>query len=198
MPPNRTARRNDFAPADSVSQLLRHTHRAFMRMMEQRLARHGIIISAWFVLRVLWERDGLSQAELAERVGIVGPTMVTAIRRLVQDGLATRLPDPDDKRKVKIYLTPKAQQLRSKLLAEAAEVVDLATAGLSSTEIRHLNASLRRIAVNLGRFLPTPFLAEVEARIGQKNGRARKAGGKPPPKRVRSSLSRPRAGASAP
>lgn len=148
-------------PADSVSQLLRHAHRAFMRTMEQRLAKHGIVISTWFLLRALWEEDGLTQGELGNRIGIVGPTAVAAIKRLVQDGLAVRAPDPSDKRKVKIFLTPKARQLRAALLSDAAEVVDQASAGISQKDLTHLKRTLRKLVLNLERFVPEAFLSEV-------------------------------------
>jgi DNA-binding MarR family transcriptional regulator len=150
-------------PADSVSQLLRYTHRAFMRTLEARIAAHGIAVSTWFLLRVLWEKDGLTQAELGERVGIVGPTAVAAMRRLLQDGLAVRRLDRDDKRKLRVFLTAKGRELEAVLLPEAAAAIELATEGLRAQEIAELKRLLRRIAVNLGRFVPPAVLEEIRA-----------------------------------
>jgi DNA-binding MarR family transcriptional regulator len=152
-------------PADSVSQLLRYTHRAFMRTLEARIAAHGIAVSTWFLLRVLWEQDGLTQAELGERVGIVGPTAVAAMRRLLQDGLAVRRPDKEDKRKLRIFLTPKGRELETVLLPEAAAAIKLATDGLRPQEIAELKRLLRRIALNLGRFVPPAVLEQVRVRV---------------------------------
>jgi DNA-binding MarR family transcriptional regulator len=151
-------------PADSVSQLLRYTHRAFMRTLEARIAAHGLAVSTWFLLRVLWEEDGLTQAELGERVGIVGPTAVAAMRRLLQDGLALRKPDRDDKRKLRIFLTAKGRELEAVLLPEAAAAIQRATDGLRPQEIAELKRVLRRIALNLGRFVPPAVLAEIRIR----------------------------------
>jgi DNA-binding MarR family transcriptional regulator len=134
-----------------------------VRALEQRLAKNGIPIGTWYFLRVLWEEDGLSQAELSERVGIVGPATVNAITRMVRDGLAVREPDPSDKRKVRVCLTPKAQRLKAKLLPLAKEMVDLAVAGIPAEEVELLKSNLRRMMLNLGRFIPATYLSEVKA-----------------------------------
>jgi DNA-binding MarR family transcriptional regulator len=71
--------------------------------VEQRPA--GIGIGQWAVLLFLWARDGMSQAELSRVVAIEPPTMVRTIDRMARDELVTRVPDPDDGRLTRIYLT---------------------------------------------------------------------------------------------
>lgn len=69
-------------------------------------------------LWALWElgRSGpLNLKELAERMYLGGSTVVGVLDRLEARGLAERLPDPDDRRRLSIRLTPDG----AKLLATA-------------------------------------------------------------------------------
>lgn len=146
---------------NSVPALMRLVYRGLSRGMEQRTARHGITIGTWYFLRVLWEEDGLSQIELSERIGIVGPTAVVAINRMVRDGLVVRAADASDGRKSKIFLTPKAKRLKAKMLEEAATVVAEAFASIPPDEVARLRASLRKIARNLEPHLPPTLFARI-------------------------------------
>src|SRR5579884_675091 len=79
---------------NSVPALMRQVYRGLSRGMEQRSIKYGISIGTWYFLRVLWEKDGVTQSELSDRIGIVGPTTVMAINRMVRDGLVVRSTDP--------------------------------------------------------------------------------------------------------
>ena len=73
----------------------------------------------WYFLRVLWTEDGLSQRELSARVGMMEPTTVIALRSMEKSGLIRRVRSADDRRKVLVWLTPKAKRLRDELLGVA-------------------------------------------------------------------------------
>jgi DNA-binding MarR family transcriptional regulator len=60
----------------------------------------------------LYEEDGLRQGELAQRARLSKQTLTTMARALERAGLVKRVPDPDDARAVRVYLTPKARELR--------------------------------------------------------------------------------------
>lgn len=126
--------------------------------MEQRAAKHGVSIGTWYFLRVLWEEDGLTQSELSDRIGIVGPTTVMAVNRMVRDGLVVRSTDPHDRRKGRVYLTARARRLRTKMLKEASDFVEDSLASIPERDVRQLRTTLRKIALNLQPYLsPTVF-----------------------------------------
>ena len=64
----------------------------------------------------------MSQAELSRVVAIEPPTMVRTIDRMARDGLVTRVPDPDDLRLTRIYLTERGRSLRDELIPKAIAV----------------------------------------------------------------------------
>jgi DNA-binding MarR family transcriptional regulator len=105
----------------------------------------GVGIGQWAVLLFLWARDGMSQAELSRVVAIEPPTMVRTIDRMVRDGLVTRVPDPDDGRVSRIYLTDRGRSLRDDLVPKAVAVNKANLARLTATERRTLRRLLGKL-----------------------------------------------------
>src|SRR3954463_12458355 len=100
----------DFSLGGSLGYLVRDANRAFQRLLERRIAPHGVTRGQWYFLRVLWEEDGLSQRELSARVGMMEPTTVIALRGMEKAGLIRRTRSSADRRVTKVQLTPKARR----------------------------------------------------------------------------------------
>ena len=105
----------------------------------------------WFFLRVLWEQEGLTQAELSKRAGIMTPRTVTALNDLEKRGLVERKPHPSDKRKYNVFLTREGRALERQLLPYAIEVNRMAAASLQPAEVASLRQSLKAIREELRR-----------------------------------------------
>ncbi|MBI0539317.1 MarR family transcriptional regulator [Roseomonas sp. KE2513] len=148
-PPAPAGTRIDPLPFDeSVGFLVRDLNRAIQRHLQARLQPHGVAPGAWYFLRVLWEEDGITQRDLARRVGMMEPTAVIALRGIEAGGWIHRVRSETDKRKVHIFLTEAGRDLREVLVPEAHQVNALATRGLSGDEARMLKALLRRARGN--------------------------------------------------
>jgi DNA-binding MarR family transcriptional regulator len=100
---------------------------------------------------MLWEKDGSTQRELGERVGINGPTMVAALNSMERAGLVKRVQNRDDRRKINVFLTERGRKVKSKLWPMAAEVLAIGLSGLSQAQVQSLNKMLTRVRVNLER-----------------------------------------------
>lgn len=118
----------------SVGYQVRMTHRALQRCLQIKIRPHGVTLGTWYFLRALWHEDGLTQRELSHRIGTREPTTMTAILAMEANGLVKRVRNDADRRKQNVFLTPKGQRLKSKLLPLAAEVLDTATAGFAEGE----------------------------------------------------------------
>lgn len=129
---------------ESVGFLVRDLNRAMQRHLQARLQPHGVAPGAWYFLRVLWEEDGITQRDLARRVGMMEPTAVIALRGIEQAGWIHRIRSETDRRKVHIHLTEAGRALRQTLMPEAHAVNAIATSQLSPDEARMLRALLRR------------------------------------------------------
>jgi DNA-binding MarR family transcriptional regulator len=144
------ARRDHYTSTrESVGFVVREVYRSFARCLQPRIAREGVSIGMWFVLRMLWDEDGMTQRELGERVGINGPTMVTALNSMERAGLVKRVQNRTDRRKINIFLTERGRKLKRKLWPMAAEVLALGLSGLTRNQVESLNKMLRQVLLNL-------------------------------------------------
>lgn len=128
---------------------LRDTYRIFNRQLAARIRPHGVTIGQWHFLRALWEKQGLSQRELSELVGMREPTTATTIQGMERAGLVRRERDQDDVRRIKVYLTERGVELEAQLASYVPEVIGLAIAGLEHNEVNALNTALGKTAENL-------------------------------------------------
>ena len=134
---------------ESIGYLLRDASRRILGAMQRQLDPYGLSMPQYFVLRELYENEGLTQRELANRVGVLEPTIVATLDALEQSGLVARVRSTTDRRKIGVMLTPAGEGLRDTLLGHAATVLDRALAGVSAEEIAGLRATLQRIKANV-------------------------------------------------
>src|ERR1044071_2408007 len=151
--PNGGPRRHsiDFSLGVSLGYLVRDANRAFQRLLEKRIAPHGVTRGQWYFLRVLWEEDGLSQRELSVRVGMMEPTTVIALRGMEKAGLIRRVRGVDDKRVTRVHLTPKARRLRDQLLHISQGVNDQGAEGIDTAALAQFRRAIVRMTENLDR-----------------------------------------------
>jgi DNA-binding MarR family transcriptional regulator len=145
----RAGRGFDADTHNSIGYLLRDTARRILSDLTTRLEPHGITLPQYYVLRELWEEEGLTQREIAGRVGVLEPTMVATLDALVRLGLIERVRSTTDRRKTHVQLTPAGRTMRDTLHGYAAEVLEGALTGISDDEIAGLRRTLQRIKGNL-------------------------------------------------
>lgn len=135
---------------DTVDGLSARLSRLFAAAMQSRMAPHGVLAGQMPVLMHLWEQDGLTQSELCEKVGVEQPTMANTVKRMERDGLVKKRRDNLDRRKFRVLLTARANELRPLLEASMQEVRNVAVEGLDSRQIgvvldvmHHMERNLR-------------------------------------------------------
>jgi MarR family transcriptional regulator for hemolysin len=134
---------------NSVGYWVVNTAHAVRRSLNTELSREGITLRQWEVLACLALSEEMSQAEVAERLGIEAPTLVGILDRMERDGWLERLNCAHDRRKKRIRCTKKAEQLWARMVACAHRVRARAINGLTSAEIETLRSICSRILVNL-------------------------------------------------
>jgi DNA-binding MarR family transcriptional regulator len=88
----------------------------------------------------------LRLSELAARMGITAPTASRAVDGLVELGLLERLPDPADRRAVRIDLTASGRKDVEGRKARVTAALEPAAATLSEQDRARLAALLARLA----------------------------------------------------
>jgi MarR family transcriptional regulator for hemolysin len=117
---------------------------------DEAMSRHGVRVGQNLVLELLWERDGLTPGELAERLRIAKPTAVKSAIRMEAAGLVRRQRDHDDRRLVRLYLTEHARTIRAAIEAERGELERRALKSLSRQERESLLRALTKIVREFG------------------------------------------------
>ncbi len=136
-------------PDDRLAHLVKDATRAFLRSLQNRLARYDVQLGHWTFLRILWERDGLTQAELSAEAGVMAPTTAIALKAMEELGYVVRRHRPDNRKSMYVFLTPAGKRLKAKLVPMAEEVNALAVKSLSDAHIVIVRRSLLKIIENL-------------------------------------------------
>lgn len=136
-------------PNDRLAHLVKDATRALLRALQMRLTEHAVSLGHWAFLRILWEKDGITQRELSEEAGVMEPTTFSAIKAMESLGYVVRRQMHGNKKKVFVFLTPKGRQLKRKLVPLAEEVNHVAIHGVTPAEIATTRQTLLAIIENL-------------------------------------------------
>lgn len=101
------------------------------------------------LLYVLWQTDGISSAELADRAGLAPTTLTTMLDRMEQSGLVKRVPHETDRRRLKIMLTEKSKHLKEQYDEYSEAMTRAYYSGFSADEIAEFERLLLRVLDNL-------------------------------------------------
>jgi MarR family transcriptional regulator, organic hydroperoxide resistance regulator len=124
---------------------LAQANRAINRQLKSRLAKEGVLVEQWWILKVLSDGNGRSMSDLAEVVLLNHPTLTKIIDRMVSDALVYRASDPRDRRKVLMFCSDRGRILchRLDLLAMSQEAHIVQSCGSRSVnELKQLLKNL--------------------------------------------------------
>jgi DNA-binding MarR family transcriptional regulator len=136
---------------DRLAHLVKDSTRAFLRGLQLRIGRYNVPLGHWTFLRILWERDGLTQRELSHLAGVMEPTTFIAVRTMEKLGYVERRQRPDNRKKVYVFLTAKGRRLKRTLVPLAIDVNEVAVRGVSPDDIAATRRTLLAILENLAR-----------------------------------------------
>lgn len=126
--------------ATNLEQAYRHLEQVY----EQLLAPTGLTILEWYVLRALYEQDGLSASHLAALVCRHPSSMTALLDRMEEKELLRREVDAEDRRSVRIFLTERGWACRPQVETVAAHLDRLIKDSLT---VEQLDTLLHVLAV---------------------------------------------------
>uniref|UniRef100_A0A7V4TWZ5 MarR family transcriptional regulator n=1 Tax=Candidatus Caldatribacterium saccharofermentans TaxID=1454753 RepID=A0A7V4TWZ5_9BACT len=101
------------------------------------------------ILGMLWEKDGRTQKDIAEALGLRPPTVTIILRRMEKNGLVRRETDPEDLRAVRVYLTERGRNLQKEVERIHRVLEKECFSGFTQNERQRLHEFLIRIRENL-------------------------------------------------
>jgi MarR family transcriptional regulator, transcriptional regulator for hemolysin len=111
---------SDSDTTDRFGQLLHGTARAWRQKLDERLKPMGLSQAKWRTLMHLsLAGDALTQAEIAARLGVEEPSVVTLLHRLEREEWITRSNSPRDRRCKMVLLGRRAQRVIGQINSSA-------------------------------------------------------------------------------
>jgi MarR family transcriptional regulator, transcriptional regulator for hemolysin len=135
---------------DSIGYIINRTAKAFVRALDSQLrAKVGITAGQWKVLVILVNQNGLTQKEIAERLGLDGATLIPIIDKMEKDSLVVRKVDPSDRRNNRIYRTEMPDLKWHKMMECALNITEISLKGISNENVKIMKNVLENICQNL-------------------------------------------------
>lgn len=130
----------------TLGQLLGEVTNIWRTVLDRRLKPLGLSQARWRVLlHVARAGHPLTQTELAARLGVGGPSLVSLLDRMESDGWISRRRHATDRRRNQIHLAPRAEKMMPTITAEAEQLRRDLTEGLDPAEIATAKRVLARI-----------------------------------------------------
>jgi DNA-binding MarR family transcriptional regulator len=101
----------------------------------------GLHVGQEMLLCGVWEKEGMTQTELAEYVMIQPATVTNMLQRLERAGIVERRPDTEDQRVSRVYAAKKGRDLEEAVEEQWGKLEQESFAGFSTEErvlLRHL------------------------------------------------------------
>jgi MarR family transcriptional regulator, organic hydroperoxide resistance regulator len=128
------------------------THRQSIDSALKEMARHGcgeLHVGQEMILLHLWGEEGLTQTQLAERLGVEPPTVTKMLQRMETAGLLRRCSDTGDARVSRVHLTERGRALEPLVERRWAAVEERVIAGMTAEERMLLRRLLQQVRANL-------------------------------------------------
>ena len=148
-------------PNDRLAHLVKDATRGLLRAMQMRLTKYGVSFGHWAFLRILWERDGLTQRELSVEAGLMEPTTYSALTAMEKLGYITRRRMRDNRKNVYVFLTPLAEEVNER----AVRGVSAADIAITRKTLLVMIENLARDELQAGKKRRMPSTRELARRI---------------------------------
>lgn len=154
---------------DNLGFIVKSTAKVFESAFDQQLRRKAdITVAQSRVIGTLaLVKDGMTQKEIANTIGIEASTIVPIIDKLEEQGIVIRRSDHNDRRNNMIFLTGKSEAKWESIIKCAIDLEKASRQGLSEEELEITKRTLRKIAQTVASlYLKSPN--QIESR-GEKS-----------------------------
>ncbi|KDR94791.1 MarR family transcriptional regulator, 2-MHQ and catechol-resistance regulon repressor [Peptoclostridium litorale DSM 5388] len=122
-----------------TTEIIRHVY-------DELFSKYGISEPKFRVLLILSiEEDGMALCDIGKRMLVTRANMTGLVDRMVKEGLVEKKVNPEDKRSIKAYLTPKGIDLFESVKDKHIEFSEKMTRSLSEEEKKQLSHLLQKL-----------------------------------------------------
>lgn len=139
----------EFKLDESIGYLVALSSTLLERELHRRFRSFDVTPEQWAVLNRLWEQDGQTPKQLAEKTFKDQSNTTRILAKLEKKDLITRKSHPQDQRSHFIFLTDQGKALKSDLVPLAVETLEKALEGRPKEKEEELKKLLKQINQNL-------------------------------------------------
>ena len=136
---------------NSVAFIVRSTAKVLESAFDQQVRKKADIKGAQsrVIATLALVKDGMTQKEIANRIGIEAPTIVPIIDKLEEQRIVIRRPDHNDRRNNLIFLTGESEAKWELIIECALDLEKASRQGLSQEELEITKRTLCKVAQNV-------------------------------------------------
>ncbi len=123
------------------------TSMAVTRAYKPVLDELGLTYPQYLVLLVLWDADGRTVGQIAERLALESSTVTPLVKRLELSGLVARRRDAGDERRVFVHLTDKGRAIEADCGRLAATLIE--RSGMPLSQLAEVNRQVKALRAAL-------------------------------------------------
>jgi MarR family transcriptional regulator for hemolysin len=138
-------------PGQPVGRTLAQAAKRVSAAFNASLAAEGGSVPAWLILTSLRQARWRTQRELAESLGIVGPTLTRHIDNLEQLGWVVRHRAEDDRRAIRVEITDAGVDAHGRMREAVVAFDRRLRAGLTREQLAQFESVLERLVGNAAR-----------------------------------------------
>ena len=136
---------------ESISLSLVRLCKVQRQQAEERCQKIGLHTGQELVIFRLLEQDGLSQSQLATKIGVEIGTIAKTVQRMEKEGVLIRRQDAEDARISRVYLTEKGRSLGEPALHIWNDIDAYLVQGMSQAEQLLFRRLIVQAAANFSR-----------------------------------------------
>jgi DNA-binding MarR family transcriptional regulator len=135
-------------PSEAVRAYLRlhYASGVVIKKVDQHLARWGLSVARYAILRLLLNKEAMSLSELSRSHVCVAGNITMLIGRLERDGLVKRVVDANDRRVTRVALTAKGRRVTAAAVAPHRAFLEDLMAPLGVQRMRMLGDTVDALA----------------------------------------------------
>lgn len=136
----------DYRLEEQVGHMLRRAHQRHTAIFQERMTHLQLTPLQFAALIKLSDVGTASQNHLGRLTAMDAATMQGVIKRMIARGLIERRPDPDDRRRLILTLTPEGRELARDAADLGAEISDITLEPLGESDRKLFMRLLGKVA----------------------------------------------------
>lgn len=138
---------------DYISIKIHKTDLKLTSYIKSELERYNLAPEQNLVMMLLWESDGLTQNQVAEKLNKDKTNIARMSSSLEKKGFIERINCTNDRRSIKLYLTTIGKELKDKVIPITEGFNDIVSSDMTENELLEFERLLSKVNKNIEKLL---------------------------------------------